>query len=186
MQPLKYQGAANAGRPLVMGYNLKWQQLTMSPVDLQMLQSMGFSVEEVCRIFGVPPHMIGHTAGNTKLGSSISDMTQGFEKYTLRRRLKRIEAALRKQLLTPEDIAKGITIEINLAGLLRGTPAERAAFYNAGLQNGWFTINEVRALENMPPVEGGDVPRMQVQNQPITAAPGLGHNGGPSMEDEDA
>lgn len=169
----KYQGAANAGRPLVIGHDLKWQQLTMSPEDMEMLESRGFSVEEICRMWGVPPHMIGHTAGNTQLGSSISEQTRGFVMFTLRRRLKRIEAALRKQLLTARDIAEGIIIEINLDGLLRGAPAERSAFYNAGLQNGWFTINEVRALENLPPVEGGDVPRMQMQNMPITmtAAP---------------
>lgn len=170
---LKYQGASKAGRPLVMGNDLKWQQLSISPADLEMLAARGFSVEEICRLFGVPPHMVGHTAGNTNLGSSISEQTQGFEKFTLRRRVKRIEAALRKQLLTAADRALGISIEINLAGLLRGTPTERSAFYNAGLQNGWFTINEVRALENMRPVEGGDVPRMQMQNMPITmtAAP---------------
>lgn len=169
----KYQGAANTGRPLVLGHDLKWQQLTMSPDDMEMLEARGFSVEEVCRMYGVPPHMVGHTAGNTQLGSSISEQTRGFSMFTLRRRVKRIEAALRKQLLTPADIAAGIIIEINLEGLLRGAPAERSAFYNAGLQNGWFTINEVRALENMPPVEGGDIPRMQMQNMPITmtAAP---------------
>lgn len=169
----KYQGAANSGRPMVLAHGLKWQQLTMSPVDLEMIAAFGFSVEEICRIWGVPPHMVGHTAGNTQLGSSITEQTRGFVMFTLRRRIKRIEAALRQQLLTPDDIAKGITVEINLDGLLRGSPAERAAFYNAGLQNGWFTINEVRALENMAPVAGGDVPRMQMQNMPITmtAAP---------------
>lgn len=164
----KYQGAANAGRPLVMGHGLKWQQLTMSPEDLQMLQSRSFSVEEVCRIFGVPPHLIGHTAGNTQLGSSITEQTRAFEKFTLRRRLKKIEAALRKQLLTPDDIARGISIEFNMEGLLRGSPEERAKFYASALDKGWMTINEVRALENMAPVEGGEVPRMQMQNVPIT------------------
>lgn len=169
----KYVGASQAGRPMVLAHGLKWQQLTMSLVDLAMIEALGFSVEEICRIWGVPPHMVGHTAGNTQLGSSITEQTRGFNMFTLRRRVKRIEAALRQQLLTPEDIAKGITIEINLDGLLRGSPTERSTFYNAGLQNGWFTINEVRALENMAPVEGGDVPRMQMQNMPITmtAAP---------------
>jgi HK97 family phage portal protein len=169
----KYQGAANAGRPMVLGNDLKWQQLTMTPDDLEMIAARGFSVEEVCRIFGVPPHMVGHTAGNTNLGSSITEQTRGFVMFTLRRRLKRIESAARKQLLTPADIAAGITIEWSLEGLLRGSPAERSAFFASGLQNGWFTINEVRAFENLSPVEGGDIPRMQMQNMPITmtAAP---------------
>ncbi|NSL21345.1 phage portal protein, partial [Agrobacterium tumefaciens] len=69
-----------------------------------------------------------------------------------------------------EDRALGITIEFNLEGLLRGDSAARAGFYQSGLTNGWMTINEVRALENMPAVDGGDVPRMQMQNVPITQA----------------
>jgi HK97 family phage portal protein len=166
----KYQGAANTGRPMVLGHDLKWEQLTMSPDDMQMLESRAFSVEEVCRLFGVPPHMIGHTAGNTQLGSSITEQTRGFEKFTLRRRLKRIEQALRKQLLTPADIARGITIEFSMEGLLRGSPAERAAFYGAGLKDGWLNINQVCAWENLPPVDGGDVNRVQMQNVPITMA----------------
>ncbi len=164
----KYQGAANAGRPMVLGHGLKWMQLTMSPVDLALIEAFGFSVEEMCRIWGTPPHMIGHTAGNTQLGSSITEQTRGFVMFTLRRRIKRIEAALRQQLLTPEDIARGIIIEINLDGLLRGSPAERAAFYKSGLNDGWLNVNQVCGWENLPPVPGGDVNRVQMQNMPLT------------------
>ncbi len=164
----KYQGAANAGRPLVMGHGLKWTQLTMSPEDLQMLESRSFSVEEICRLFGVPPHLIGHTAGNTQLGSSITEQTRAFEKFTLRRRLKKIEQALRKQLLTPDDIANGVTIEFNMEGLLRGSPAERAAFYKSGLADGWLNIDQVCGFENLPPVPGGNINRVQMQNVPLT------------------
>ncbi|WP_404713186.1 phage portal protein [Sphingomonas sp. MMS24-J13] len=164
----KYQGATNAGRPLVMGNDLKWQQLSMTPDDLEMIAGRQLSVVEVCMIYGVPPHMIGHTAGNTQLGSSITEQTRAFEKYTLRRRLKRIEASLRKQLLTPEDIARGITIEFSMEGLLRGSSAERSAFYNAGLDKGWLNVNEVRAWENLSPVPGGDINRVQMQNVPLT------------------
>ncbi|MDB5733232.1 MAG: histone [Variovorax sp.] len=179
----RHQGAENSGRPLVLGFDLKWQQLTMSPDDMQMLESRKFSLEELCRLFIVPPFMIGHTEKSTSWGTGLEQQTLGFVKFSLRRRLKRIEQALRKQLLTPADIAAGITIEFNLEGLLRGDSKARSAFYNAALQNGWMTINEVRALENLPPVEGGDVPRMQMQNQPITAQPGLGHNGGPPLKE---
>jgi len=169
----RMQGAANSGRPLVLGHDLKWTQLTMAPTDLEMLEARGFSVEEVCRMFGVPPHMIGHTAGNTQLGSSITEQTRAFEKFTLRRRLKRIEQSLRKQLLTPADIAAGITIEFSMEGLLRGSPAERSAFYASGLDKGWLNVNQVCAWENLPPVPGGDINRVQMQNVPLTmtAAP---------------
>ncbi len=182
----KFAGAMNAGRPMVLEAGGKWEQLTFNPEEAQMLQSRAFSVEEIARIFGVPPHMIGHTAGNTKLGSSIADMTEGFSKYSLRRRLRRIELALMKQLLTAADIAAGIIIEFNLEGLLRGASEARARFYQVMLAAGVMTINEVRALENLPPVPGGDVPRMQSQNIPITQAPAIGHNGGPPLEDDDA
>jgi len=164
-------GVANAGRPLVLGHDLKWQALTINPVDVELLASRGFSVEEICRFFGVPPFMIGHNEKNSGYPTSLESQLLLFEKFTLRRRLNRIEKALRKQLLTAEDIAKGITIEFNMEGLLRADSDTRSKFYTSALQNGWMTINEVRAKENMAPVEGGDVPRMQMQNIPITMSP---------------
>src|SRR3546814_1572243 len=85
-------------------------------------------------------------------------------------RLKRIEQALEKQILTPRDRADGITIEFNLEGLLRADSSARADFYREMASIGAMTINEVRALENLPPVPGGDQPRMQMQNVPITSA----------------
>ena len=108
----------------------------------------------------------------------------GFQKFTLRRRLKRIEQALEKQLLTPADRTNGIAIEFVVEGLLRGDSAARAQFYQAGLQNGWMTINEVRGLENLPPVEGGNTPRTQMQNVPITQA-GQPPEALPPPEDDD-
>jgi HK97 family phage portal protein len=166
----KFVGAINAGRPMVLDNGLKWQQLTMSPEDAQMLESRRFSVEEICRLFGIPPHMVGHTENSTSWGTGLEQQTLGFVKFSLRRRLKRIEQALEKQLLTARDRVEGIRIEFNLEGLLRGDSKARADFYQSGLSNGWTTINEVRALENLPPVPGGDVPRMQMQNVPITEA----------------
>ena len=163
----KFAGALNAGRPMLLDNSLKWQQLTVSPEDAQMLETRKFSVEEICRVFGVPPHMIGHTENSTSWGTGLEQQTLGFQKFTLRRRLKRIEQALTKQLLTTADRIEGITIEFNLEGLLRGDSAGRASFYKSGLGDGWLTINEVRALENLPPVEGGDVPRVQMQNVPL-------------------
>ncbi|WP_207479557.1 phage portal protein [Arenibaculum pallidiluteum] len=166
----KYLGAMNAGRPVILEGGTKIEPISIKPEDAQMLQSRSFSVEEICRFFGVPPHMIGHTEKTTSWGTGLEQQTLGFQKFTLRRRLKRIEQAIEKQLLSPQDRAAGITVEFNIEGLLRGDSAARAAFYNAGLNNGWLMINEVRALENLPPVEGGDVPRMQMQNVPISQA----------------
>jgi HK97 family phage portal protein len=166
----KYLGAINAGRPYIAEGGAEWKALSINPEDAQMLETRGFSVDEVCRFFGVPPFMIGHTEKSTSWGTGLAEQVLGFQKFTLRRRLKRVEQSIEKQLLTPADRANGVTVEFNIEGLLRGDSAARSAFYTAGLNNGWMTINEVRALENMPPVEGGDVPRMQMQNVPITEA----------------
>lgn len=179
----KYAGAMNAGRPIVLEGGFDWKQLSIKPEDAQMLQSRGFSIEEICRFFGVPPFMVGHTEKTTSWGTGLAEQVLGFQKFTLRRRLKRIEQAVAKQLLTPADVANGIVVEFNLEGLLRGDSGARSAFYTAMLNAGVMTINEVRALENLPPVAGGDVPRMQAQNVPITQA-GIGHNGGPLLEDQ--
>jgi len=167
----KYAGAMNAGRPFVAEGGQKIEVVSMKPEDAQMLQSRAMSVEEACRFFGVPPFMIGHTEKTTSWGRGIEQQTLGFQKFTLRRRLKRIESSLDKQLLTPADRAQGITIEFNIEGLLRADSSGRSQFYREMTQIGAMTINEVRALENLPPVEGGDVPRMQSQNVPITQAP---------------
>jgi HK97 family phage portal protein len=165
-----FVGSMNAGKPMVLEGGVTWQQLTINPEDAQMLQSRGFSIEEQCRFFGVPPFMIGHNEKSSGYPTSLEQQVLTFQKFALRRRLKRAEQAMEKQLLTPADRAAGITIEYNLEGLLRGDSAARSAFYQSALTNGWMTINEVRALENMLPVTGGDVPRMQMQNVPITQA----------------
>lgn len=164
----KFAGSINSGVPMVLEGGTKWESLTIDPEDAQMLQSRGFSVEEVARFFGVPPFMIGHTEKSTSWGTGLEQQTLGFQKFTLRRRLKRMEQALEKQLLTAKDRTAGVTIEFNLEGLLRGDSAARARFYQQMTQIGAMTINEVRALENLPAVDGGDVPRMQMQNVPIT------------------
>lgn len=166
----KFMGSMNAGRPMVLEGGTKWDQLTINPEDAQMLETRAFSVEEVCRFFNVPPVMIGHTSKTTSWPTGVEQQGLILQKFTLRRRLKRIEQALMKQLLTPADRAAGITVEFNLEGLLRGDTASRSAFYTSMLNAGVFTINYVRALENLPPIEGGDVPRMQMQNVPITEA----------------
>lgn len=166
----KYLGAMNAGRPFIVEGGMEYQHLAISPEDAQMLETRQFSVAEICRFFGVPPVMIGHADNGAGWPSSVEAQMQMFYQLTLRRRLVRIEKAMTKQLLSPADRSQGVKIEFNLEGLLRGDSAARAAFYGAGLKDGWLTINHVRGKENLPPVAGGDVPRMQMQNVPITEA----------------
>lgn len=165
-----YMGAINAGKPVILEGDTDFQALSISPEDAQMLETRAFSVEEICRFFGVPPVMIGHTSKTTSWPTGVEQQVLMFQKFTLRRRLKRIEQAVAMQLLSPEDRAAGVSVEFNLEGLLRGDSAARATFYRTMTQIGGMTINEVRRLENLPPVAGGDTPRLQMQNVPITEA----------------
>lgn len=166
----EYQGAINAGRPFIAEGGMDFSSISITPEDAQMLETRGFSVEEICRFFGVPPVMIGHTSKTTSWPTGVEQQVLMFQKFTLRRRLKRIEQAVSMQLLSAEDRAKGVTVEFNLEGLLRGDSAARATFYQTMTQIGGMTINEVRRLENLPPVAGGDEVRMQMQNVPISEA----------------
>lgn len=164
----KFTGAANMGRPMILDNGLKWQQLSINPEDAQMLESRQFSVEEICRIFEVDPHLVGHTTGNTSLGSSITDQTLSLLKFKMRKRLKRIEGALEKQLLSVADRNSGVTIKFNVEGFLRADSLGRAQYYEIMKQ--FMTKNEVRALEGLPPVEGGDVLFAQMQDVPLAQA----------------
>lgn len=187
----------NNGRPLMLEGGLDWTTLSISAVDAQMIQSRQFSVEDCCRWFGVPPHMIGHTSNSTSWGAGLEQQTLGFLVFTLRERLKRIEQAIAKQLLTAAE-RQTLSISFNIEGLLRADSAARSAFYSVMVSNGIMTRNEVRLLENLPPVEGGDVLTIQSNMIPTDllgdvmstgeAAKNallnwLGHNGGPALKD---
>lgn len=164
----EFVGAENTGKPFVAEGGVSWQPLTMSAEDAQLLETRGFGVEDICRIFGVPPVLVQHYSKTSSWPTGVEQQMLIFQKFTLRRRLKRLEQAMEKQLLSTAERDSGLRIEFNLEGLLRGDSAGRAAFYKSGLNDGWMTINEVRAKENLPPVAGGDVPRIQKQNVPIT------------------
>ncbi len=164
----KYTGARNAGRPLVLNSDMAFEALGINPDDAQMLESRNFSVADVCRVFEVDPHLVGHTTGNTMLGSSIGDQTLSLLKFKMRKRLKRIEGALEKQLLSRADRNAGVSIEFNVEGFLRADSAGRAAYYHIMKQ--FMTKNEIRALEGLAPVEGGDVMFAQMQDIPLADA----------------
>lgn len=160
-------GADNNGKPLVLEAGLSWTSVQMKSVDAQMIESRQFSVEDGCRWFGVPPHMVGHTSNSTSWGTGLEQQTIGFLIFTLRERLKRIEQAITKQLLTPAERQR-LTVEFNFEGLLRADSAARAAFYSQMVQNGIMTRNEVRRLENLPPVTGGDDLTVQSNMIPVS------------------
>ena len=162
----RYGGLGNARRPMVLSGEFKLDRLRMSPVDMQLLEARQFSVVEVARMFGVPPHMIGATDKATSWGSGIESMTLGFIKFTLKRHLEAIEQELNRKLFAREA---GIHCEFMLDALQEGDSKTQGEFFGKALggpgSQGWMTINEVRRRKNLPPVPGGDMIRIAGEKQ---------------------
>lgn len=155
-----FTGSTNAGKTFVCEAGQRYEQLTIKPEDAQLLETRGFSVEEICRWFRVPPFMVGHSEKSTSWGTGIEQQMIGFLTFSLRPWLTRIEQAIRRNLLTPVERKKYFA-EFAIEGLMRADSAGRASFYSTALQNGWMTRNEVRTLENAPPIDGADVLTVQ-------------------------
>lgn len=138
----------------VLSGGMKWQQITIPPEDAQFLETRRFQVTEIARIFRVPPHMIGDLERATF--SNIEHQGIDFVTYSLRPWLVRWEQELNRKLLT-ENQTRNHFFEFNVDGLLRGDTKSRYEAYSIGRQWGWLSANDVRRLENMDPVEGGDI-----------------------------
>lgn len=149
----QYAGGANAGKVPVMEEGSTFTPISLSLADSEWVASRRFSVEEVARIFKVPPVLIGDLSHSTYSNSVAMDMF--FAKHTLGRHLSAIEGAINRQLLTPQA-ARSLYAEFSLEGLLRGSSQERAAFYSSGISDGWMLRSEARRLENMPAIDGID------------------------------
>lgn len=163
----QYAGSDKAGKLMILEAGLKYQQLSLNPEDAQMLETRQFSVEQICRWFGVPPVMVGHASnGVTMWGSGVEQLILQFSKTGLRPVLKRIEAAIRRDLLDATTRPK-VKVEFNMEGLLRGDSAARAAFYSTMVQNGILTRNEARKLENRPTIGGADQLTAQTNLAPL-------------------
>lgn len=154
-------GALNAGESPLLEAGMKAEGIGIDPRDAQLLESRAFSVEEICRWFGVPPWMIGHGEKTTSWGTGIEQQTLGFLKFTLRSWLKRVEQFINAKLLTPAEQATYFA-EFNIEGLLRGDSKARAEFYSSALNNGWMNRNQVCRSENLPPIgPAGDIYTVQ-------------------------
>lgn len=156
---------SESGKLIVLEADMKFQQVALTPEQSQLLESRKYGVEEICRWFGVPPVLIG-ASGATTWGSGIAEIVSGFHKFTLNPLLKSIEQALESRILRSEERGS-VVIEFNLDAFFRGDLQSRYAAYATAVQNGFKTRNEVRALENDPPIEGGDTPTAQTNLAPL-------------------
>lgn len=143
------------------------QPIGVSAQDAETMAARKFQVSELARFFGVPPHLVGDVEKSTSWGTGIEQQNLGFLQYTLSPYLNRWEYAIERWLLKPGDVGR-YHAEHNIDGLLRGDSAARAAFMGTLADKGLRTINELRRLDNMPPLPGGDVATRQSQNVPIT------------------
>lgn len=148
----KTKGLQASHEVAVLDSGAKFQQLSIPPEDAQFIESRRFQVAEIARIFGIPPHMLMETDRSTSWGSGIEQQGIGFVVYTLRPWLTRFEQRVTKILRPIETYA-----QYSVEGLLRGDSAQRASFYKAMWEIGVYSTNDIRRLENQPPVTGGDV-----------------------------
>jgi HK97 family phage portal protein len=154
-------GAVNAGKPTILEGGMDIKTIGINPKDAQLLESRSFSVEDICRWFGVDPSMVGHGNAVSNWGTGLEQKMIGFLTFTLRPLLTRIEQAVNKQLLGVNEQGKLYT-EFSIEGLLRADSAGRAEFYTTMVTNGIMTRDEVRSKENMP-LMGGNSAKQTVQ-----------------------
>ena len=162
----EFSGAINAGRVPIMEGGWKLDQLSLPPEDAQLLGTRAFQVEQICRWFDVPPVMIGHTQSATAWGSGMEQMMLWYLQFSLRPVLTKIEQAIARHLVVPEERSKTYA-EFNVEGLLRTDSERRARLYAVLTDHGINTRNEIRARENLPPIAGGDDLTVQAAMLPI-------------------
>ena len=151
-----YGGSTNASRVAVLEEGMTFAPLSMPNNEAQFLETRRFQVEEICRIYRVPPHMVGDLSRATF--SNIEHSSIDFAVHTIRPWLVRIEQAMNRALF-PEREKGRFYVQFNLDGLMRGDYKSRMEGYAIARQNGWMSANDIRELENQNPIsedEGGN------------------------------
>ena len=152
-----YRGVNNAHKIAVLEEGMKYQQIGMPPEEAQFLETRKFQINEIARLYRIPPHMVGDLDKSSF--SNIEQQSLEFVKYTLDPWVIRWEQSLQRSLLLPGEKGKYF-IKLNVDGLLRGDYQSRMNGYAVGRQNGWFSANDIREMENMNPIpdeEGGNL-----------------------------
>jgi HK97 family phage portal protein len=169
-------GRTQGGRgPLVLTGGLEPAQLSVNPKDAEILATRLFSVEEICRVLGVPPFMVGHAQkGSTNWGTGLEQQSMGFVRYNLSRDLVSMAQEFNRKLWPTREryFVAHDTTALERGDMKSRYEAYRIAVGRAG-EPGWMPPNEVRRLENMPPIEGGDTLNPGASDaQPTPAAAG--------------
>lgn len=152
-----YRGSNNAHKVAVLEEGMKYQQIGIPPEEAQFLETRKFQINEIARLYRIPPHMVGDLEKSSF--SNIEQQSLEFVKYTLDPWVIRWEQALQRSLFLPKEKTEYF-IKLNVDGLLRGDYQSRMNGYAIGRQNGWLSANDIRMLEELnsiPEEEGGNL-----------------------------
>ena len=166
----QFGGSANSNKIAVLEEGLKYTPISISPEQAQFLETRKFQINEIARIFRVPPHMVGDLEKSSF--SNIEQQSLEFVKYTLDPWVVRWEQSIQRTLLTPEE-KKTYFVKFNVEGLLRGDYQSRMSGYATARQNGWMSANDIRELENLdriPAEDGGDLYLVNGNMLPLSKA----------------
>lgn len=148
-----YGGSNNSGRVAVLEENMSYTPISMPNSEAQFLETRKFQVSEICRIYRVPPHMVGDLEHATF--SNIEHQSISFAVHTIRPWVVRLEQSMNRALFSDKE--KGVYyVRFNMDGLMRGDYKSRMEGYAIGRQNGWMSANDIRELENMNPIPDED------------------------------
>lgn len=150
-----YQGLANSGTPIIAEDGLDFVQLSIKPVDAQLLECKKFQIEDICRIYRVPLHLVQNLDKATN--NNIEHQSLEFVMYTMLPHFKRWEDAINSQLLNSSQRKAGYYFEFNLSALLRGDAKSMAEAFAQGRQWGWLSVNDIRRMLNMNKIDNGDI-----------------------------
>ncbi len=177
----RHKGWGKARRVAVLDNGAKWEPTSIAPEDAQFILSRQFQIQEIARLFGVPPHLLADSSGSTSWGSGLEEQTRAFVTFTLSAYSTRFEEAITDELIaSPLRYARW-----NYAGLLRGNTLARYQAYAIARSNGWLNADEIRAFEDLEPLPDGlgtvylqplnmAPVTVTIGDQTITSAPGAG------------
>ena len=172
-----FGGSGNAGKVAVLEEGMKYTPISISPEQAQFLETRKFQINEIARIFRVPPHMVGDLEKSSF--SNIEQQSLEFVKYTLDPWVIRWEQSISRILFTPEE-KKTLFVKFSVDGLLRGDYASRMSGYATARQNGWMSANDIRELENLdriPAEDGGDLYLINGNMLPLDRAGAFANTG---------
>ena len=180
-----FGGSGNANKIAVLEEGMKYTPIGISPEQAQFLETRKFQINEIARIFRVPPHMVGDLEKSSF--SNIEQQSLEFVKYTLDPWVVRWEQSITRALLSQTEKARYF-VKFNLEGLLRGDYESRMNGYATARQNGWMSANDIRELENLdriPAEEGGDLYLINGNMLPLCQAGAFANTTTTGEEDSD-